>query len=186
MQNGGHKHYYDPIKTDMLIVGAGAAGLRAAIELAREGVYVLVLGKRRHGDARTVWASGSINGSPGNLDSDDRWQIHAADTIGEGHIVNDPRIVETLAPEAPERILELRDWVCSFSLTDDGSPNQRYFGAHHREDCPEGADAWRKNFPCAKDERGDMHLWTEPIAQVPAAIQRALEEDYGFDYHYLE
>jgi succinate dehydrogenase / fumarate reductase, flavoprotein subunit len=129
MRNNGHKHDYNPIETDVLIVGAGAAGLRAAIELAREGVDVLVLGKRRHGDAHTVWAAGGINASLGNLDPDDRWEIHAADTIGEGHFVNDPRAVEILAREAPERILELRDWGCPFSLTEDGSLNQRYFGA---------------------------------------------------------
>ncbi len=132
MTNDGHTRYEDLadfVKTDVLIVGAGAAGLRAAIELARDGVDVLVLGKRRHGDAHTVWAAGGINASLGNLDPDDRWEIHAADTIGEGHFVNDPRAVEILAREAPERILELRDWGCPFSLTEDGELNQRYFGA---------------------------------------------------------
>ena len=129
MRNGGHKHDSNLVETDVLIVGAGAAGLRAAIELAREGADVLVLGKRRHGDAHTVWAAGGINASLGNLDPDDRWEIHAADTIGEGHFVNDPRAVEILAREAPERILELRDWGCPFSLTEDGELNQRYFGA---------------------------------------------------------
>ena len=129
MQNGGHKDDIDLIEMGVLIVGAGAAGLRAAIELAREGVEVLVLGKRRHGDAHTVWAAGGINASLGNLDPDDRWEIHAADTIGEGHFINDPRAVEILAREAPERILELRDWGCPFSLTDEGELNQRYFGA---------------------------------------------------------
>jgi succinate dehydrogenase / fumarate reductase flavoprotein subunit len=129
MRNGGHEYDSNLTETDVLIVGAGAAGLRAAIELAREGVGVLVLGKRRHGDAHTVWAAGGINASLGNLDPDDRWEIHAADTIGEGHFVNDPRAVEILAREAPERILELRDWGCPFSLTKDGELNQRYFGA---------------------------------------------------------
>ena len=129
MQNGGHRDDINLIETGVLIVGAGAAGLRAAIELARDGVDVLVLGKRRHGDAHTVWAAGGINASLGNLDPDDRWEIHAADTIGEGHFVNDPRAVEILAREAPERILELRDWGCPFSLTEDGELNQRYFGA---------------------------------------------------------
>jgi succinate dehydrogenase / fumarate reductase flavoprotein subunit len=129
MRNGGHEYDYNPIKTDALIVGAGAAGLRVAIELARAGVDVLVLGKRRHGDAHTVWAAGGINASLGNLDPDDRWEIHAADTIGEGHYVNDPRAVETLAREAPERVLELRDWGCPFFPTEDGELNQRYFGA---------------------------------------------------------
>ena len=67
MQNGGHKNDVDLIETDVLIVGAGAAGLRAAIELARAGVGVLVLGKRRHGDAHTVWAAGGINASLGTI-----------------------------------------------------------------------------------------------------------------------
>ena len=132
MTSDGREYAGDPaelLETDVLIVGAGAAGLRVAIELARAGVDVLVLGKRRHGDAHTVWAAGGINASLGNVDSDDRWQIHAADTIGEGHFVNDPRAVETLAREAPERVLELWDWGCPFSLTEDGSLNQRYFGA---------------------------------------------------------
>jgi succinate dehydrogenase / fumarate reductase flavoprotein subunit len=129
MRNGGHRDDINLIETDVLIVGAGAAGLRVGIELAGDGVDVLVLGKRRHGDAHTVWAAGGINASLGNLDPDDRWEIHAADTIGEGHFVNDPRAVEILAREASERILELRDWGCPFSLTEDGELNQRYFGA---------------------------------------------------------
>jgi succinate dehydrogenase / fumarate reductase flavoprotein subunit len=131
MRNGGQEHgdLADFVETDVLIVGAGAAGLRAAIELARAGVDVLVLGKRRHGDAHTVWAAGGINASLGTLDPDDRWAIHAADTVGEGHFVNDPRAVEILAREAPDRVRELRDWGCPFSLTDDGELNQRYFGA---------------------------------------------------------
>jgi succinate dehydrogenase / fumarate reductase, flavoprotein subunit len=104
--------------------------------LARAGVDVLVLGKHRHGDAHTVWAAGGINASLGNVGPEDRWEIHAADTVGEGYVVNDPRMVETLAREAPERILELRDWVCSFSLTDDGSLNQRHFGVHHAQRRP--------------------------------------------------
>jgi succinate dehydrogenase / fumarate reductase flavoprotein subunit len=132
MTNEDNSSFGDPaelVETDVLIVGAGAAGLRAAIELARAGVDVLVLGKRRHGDAHTVWAAGGINASLGNVDPDDRWDIHAADTVGEGHFVNDPRAVEILAREAPERILELYDWGCPFSLTEDGELNQRYFGA---------------------------------------------------------
>ena len=129
IENEGGGDRAELIKTDVLIVGAGAAGLRAAIGLRRAGVDVLVLGKRRHGDAHTVWAAGGINASLGNLDPHDRWEIHAADTIGEGHFVNDPRAVETLAREAPERVFELWDWGCPFSLTEDGSLNQRYFGA---------------------------------------------------------
>jgi len=59
-------------------------------------------------------------------------------------------------------------------------------GAHHREDFPEESDAWRKNVLCARNDGGGMHLWTEPVARVPERIQKALDEDYSLDYHYLE
>lgn len=59
-------------------------------------------------------------------------------------------------------------------------------GAHHREDFPEESDAWRKNILWAGDEGSDMHLWTEPVPELPEVIQKALDEDYSLDYHYLE
>ena len=120
---------YDLVATGVLIIGAGAAGLRAAIELSQGGVDTLVVGKSRHGDAHTIWAAGGINASLGTRDPEDRWHIHAADTVGEGHYVTDSRAVETLAREAPERIRELWEWGCPFSLTEDGEIDQRYFGA---------------------------------------------------------
>jgi succinate dehydrogenase / fumarate reductase flavoprotein subunit len=127
---------YEKVETGVLIIGAGAAGLRAAIELARAGVETLVLGKRRHGDAHTIWASGGINAALGTRDPEDRWEIHAADTLREGHFVNDPHAVELLARNAPERIRELADWGCKFSRTDEGALDQRYFGAQsYRRTC---------------------------------------------------
>jgi len=119
----------ETLRTDVLIIGAGAAGLRASIELAENGIDCLVLGKRAHGDAHTIWAAGGINASLGSLDPDDRWDIHAADTLKEGHFVNDPEAVETLCRRAPDRIRELAEWGMNFDRTDDGSINQRYFGA---------------------------------------------------------
>jgi succinate dehydrogenase / fumarate reductase flavoprotein subunit len=59
-------------------------------------------------------------------------------------------------------------------------------GAHHREDFPEEADGWQKNILCAGDEGDNMHLWTEPVSEVPAELRKALDEDYSLDYHYLE
>jgi succinate dehydrogenase / fumarate reductase flavoprotein subunit len=59
-------------------------------------------------------------------------------------------------------------------------------GAHHREDFPEEADGWQKNILCAGDEGGNMHLWTEPVSEVPAELRKALDEEYSLDYHYLE
>jgi succinate dehydrogenase / fumarate reductase flavoprotein subunit len=92
-------------------------------------VDCLVLGKRAHGDAHTIWAAGGINASLGSLDPEDRWDIHAADTLKEGHFVNDADAVELLCRRAPERIRELAEWGMPFSRTDDGAINQRYFGA---------------------------------------------------------
>jgi succinate dehydrogenase / fumarate reductase, flavoprotein subunit len=118
-----------PGRTPVLIIGAGAAGLRTAIELASTGIDTLVLGRRAHGDAHTRMAAGGINATLGSLDPEDRWEIHAADTIREGGYLCEPRAVELLAREAPARVLELDAWGCRFDRTDGGAINQRYFGA---------------------------------------------------------
>jgi len=123
---------YEVVETPVLIVGAGAAGLRAAIELVGLGVGCLVLGKRAHGDAHTRMAAGGINASLGTRDPDDRWELHFADTLREGHFVCDPHAVELLCREAPHRVHELRAWGCPFHETPDGSIDQRYFGAQSR------------------------------------------------------
>ncbi|ELZ47552.1 succinate dehydrogenase flavoprotein subunit [Halorubrum californiense DSM 19288] len=114
----------------VLVVGAGAAGARTAIELAERGVDdVLVLGKRGHGDAHTTWARGGINGALGTHDPEDSPAIHAADTLNEGHHVNDPAKVETVTEQMPERLRELDEWGMEYSRTDDGAIDQRFFGA---------------------------------------------------------
>lgn len=120
---------YETVSTPVLVVGAGAAGARAAIALAAEGVEPLVIGKRDHGDAHTTWAAGGINASLGSLDPEDDWTIHASDTLDEGHYINDPDAVELTAREMPDRIRELEEWGMSFDRTEDGQINQRYFGA---------------------------------------------------------
>ncbi len=119
----------DVVSTDVVVIGAGGAGLRTSIELAKHDIDCLVLGKRAHGDAHTIWAAGGINASLGSLDPEDRWEIHAADTLDEGHFVNDPMAVEMLCKRAPDRIRELAEWGMAFDRTDDGKINQRYFGA---------------------------------------------------------
>jgi succinate dehydrogenase / fumarate reductase flavoprotein subunit len=114
----------------VLVVGAGAAGARTAIELAERGVEdVLVLGKRGHGDAHTTWARGGINGALGTHDPEDSPAIHAADTLNEGHFVNDPAKVETVTEQMPERLRELDEWGMAYSRTEDGEIDQRFFGA---------------------------------------------------------
>ncbi len=123
---------YGRIDVGVLVIGAGAAGARTAIELVDNGVSVddvLVLGKRNHGDAHTTWARGGINGALGTHDAEDSWAIHAADTLNEGHHINDPAKVETVARQLPDRLRELDEWGMAFSRTEDGEIDQRYFGA---------------------------------------------------------
>ncbi|WP_255169602.1 L-aspartate oxidase [Natrononativus amylolyticus] len=127
---------YEVVTTPALVIGAGAAGARVAISLAEAGLEPLVIGKRDHGDAHTTWAAGGVNAALGSLDPEDDWTIHAADTLTEGHHLNDPEAVELVAEHMPDRIRELDAWGTPFDRTDDGRINQRYFGAQsYRRTC---------------------------------------------------
>ena len=112
------------------MIGTGAAGLRAAIELADRGVQVLCVGKRRRDDAHTVLASGGINAALATMDPEDSWEQHAADTLRESYWLADPRAVELLCRGAPEAIEDLVRYGAQFAREDDGRLTQRYFGAH--------------------------------------------------------
>jgi len=114
----------------VLVIGTGAAGLRAAIELAEFGVQVLCVGKRRRDDAHTVLASGGINAALGTMDPEDSWEQHAADTLRESYWLADPRAVELLCRGAPDAIEDLVRYGAQFAREDDGRLTQRYFGAH--------------------------------------------------------
>ena len=114
----------------VLVIGMGAAGLRAAIELAERGVQVLCVGKRRRDDAHTVLASGGINAALGTMDPEDSWEQHAADTLRESYWLADPRAVELLCRGAPDAIEDLVRYGAQFAHEDDGRLTQRYFGAH--------------------------------------------------------
>jgi succinate dehydrogenase / fumarate reductase, flavoprotein subunit len=122
--------------TDVLVIGTGGAGLRAALELHDQGHRVLVLGKRPKADAHTVLAAGGINAALGTLDPQDSWAIHAADTLKEGRYLGDPRAIELLCREAPRAIAELEQLGVPFAREADGRLSQRYFGAHrYRRTC---------------------------------------------------
>ncbi len=124
---------------NVLVIGTGAAGLRAAIAAKSAGVDVMVIGKRSRLDAHTVLAAGGINAALGTVDPGDSWQQHFADTIREGYNLSDPRAVEIMAREAPAAIEELAAWGCPFARTSDGKLDQRYFGAHtYRRTCYAG------------------------------------------------
>jgi succinate dehydrogenase / fumarate reductase flavoprotein subunit len=122
--------------TNVLVIGTGAGGLRAAIELAERGVDVLCVGKRRRDDAHTVLASGGINAALGTTDPADSWQQHAADTLREGYWLSDPRMVELLCQRSPEAISDLVEYGANFAREPDGRLTQRFFGAHsYRRTC---------------------------------------------------
>src|SRR5262245_44925768 len=124
---------------NVLVIGTGAAGLRAAIAAHEAGCQVIVLGKRLRKDAHTVLAAGGINAALGSVDPQDSWEQHFADTVREGHFLGHPRFVELLAREAPRAVLELAAWGCPFARTPDGRLDQRYFGAHtYRRTCYAG------------------------------------------------
>jgi succinate dehydrogenase / fumarate reductase flavoprotein subunit len=124
---------------NVLVIGTGAAGLRAAIAADQAGCEVVVVGKRRRDDAHTVLAAGGINAALGTVDPQDSWQQHFADTLREGYFLADPRVVELMATEAPAAVRELADWGAPFARTADGRLDQRFFGAHRwRRTCYAG------------------------------------------------
>jgi succinate dehydrogenase / fumarate reductase flavoprotein subunit len=115
---------------DVLIVGAGGAGLRAAIEAANAGVTVGLICKSLLGKAHTVMAEGGMAAAMGHNDDRDNWQVHFADTMRGGQYVNNWRMAEIHAREAPDRVRELEAWGAVFDRTPDGRINQRNFGGH--------------------------------------------------------
>ena len=115
---------------DVLIVGTGSAGLRAAIEAHDAGAHVLIISKSRKGDPHTVLARGGINAALGTMDPEDNWMVHASDTLREGEFIADYEKVEVLCKNAPDTIMELVNWGATFHREKDGRLTQRFFGAH--------------------------------------------------------
>ncbi len=115
---------------DVLIIGAGGAGLRAAIEAANAGVSVGLICKSLLGKAHTVMAEGGMAAAMANNDDRDSWKVHFADTMRGGQYVNNWRMAEIHAKEAPDRVRELEGWGAVFDRTPDGRINQRNFGGH--------------------------------------------------------
>jgi succinate dehydrogenase/fumarate reductase flavoprotein subunit len=115
---------------DVLIIGGGSAGLRAAIEAHDAGADVLIISKSRKGDPHTVLARGGINAALGTMDPADNWMIHAADTLREGEFLADYERVEVLCKNAPDAVNELVNWGARFHREKDGRLTQRFFGAH--------------------------------------------------------
>ncbi|MET8469688.1 fumarate reductase/succinate dehydrogenase flavoprotein subunit [Streptomyces sp. NPDC006422] len=115
---------------DVVVVGAGGAGLRAAIEARERGARTAVICKSLFGKAHTVMAEGGIAASMGNVNSGDSWQVHFRDTMRGGKFLNQWRMAELHAREAPDRVWELETWGALFDRTGDGRISQRNFGGH--------------------------------------------------------
>src|SRR2546421_10512142 len=121
---------YTTHEHDVLIVGAGGAGLRAALEGSAAGVSVGLVCKSLLGKAHTVMAEGGIAAALANVDGRDNWKVHFADTMRGGQYVNNWRMAQIHAQEAPERVRELEAWGALFDRTTDGNILQRAFGGH--------------------------------------------------------
>ncbi|WP_455352670.1 fumarate reductase/succinate dehydrogenase flavoprotein subunit [Streptomyces sp. SYSU K217416] len=115
---------------DVVVVGAGGAGLRAAIEAREQGARTAVICKSLFGKAHTVMAEGGIAASMGNVNEGDNWQVHFRDTMRGGKFLNQWRMAELHAQEAPDRVWELETWGALFDRTPDGKISQRNFGGH--------------------------------------------------------
>lgn len=121
---------YDTIDYDVLVIGAGGAGLRAAIEASAHGVTVGLICKSLLGKAHTVMAEGGVAAALSNVDERDNWKVHFTDTMRGGQYLNNWRMAELHAKEAPDRVRELEAWGALFDRTKDGKILQRNFGGH--------------------------------------------------------
>jgi succinate dehydrogenase / fumarate reductase flavoprotein subunit len=134
MQTDGHTNgtpeRYETREHDVLIIGAGGAGLRAAVAAAEHGLSVGILTKSLLGKAHTVMAEGGIAAAVGNVDPDDSWRQHFMDTMKSGKFLNNWRMAEIHAKESPDRVYELEQWGALFNRTPQGKISQRAFGGH--------------------------------------------------------
>jgi succinate dehydrogenase / fumarate reductase flavoprotein subunit len=115
---------------DVVVIGAGGAGLRAAIEAREQGMRTAIISKSLFGKAHTVMAEGGAAASMGNVNPKDNWQVHFKDTLRGGKFLNNPRMAELHAKESPDRVWELETYGALFDRTPDGKISQRNFGGH--------------------------------------------------------
>ena len=121
---------YETHEYDVIVTGAGGAGLRAAIEASAQGVRTALVCKSLLGKAHTVMAEGGIAAAMGNVYPEDNWQVHFRDTMRGGKLLNNWRMAQIHAQEAPDRVLELEEWGALFDRTKEGLILQRDFGGH--------------------------------------------------------
>jgi succinate dehydrogenase / fumarate reductase flavoprotein subunit len=129
-RTNGARYSHEVVEHDILVIGAGGAGLRAAIAATQRGLSVGVATKSLLGKAHTVMAEGGMAASVGNVDPEDGWQTHFMDTMKSGKFLNNWRMAEIFAKEAPDRVYELEQWGALFNRTEEGKISQRSFGGH--------------------------------------------------------
>jgi len=129
-RSNGTGESYEVREHDVLIIGAGGAGLRAAIAAAEKDLSVGIVSKSLLGKAHTVMAEGGIAAAVGNVDPDDSWRQHFIDTLKSGKFLNNWQMAEIFTREAPERVIELEQWGALFNRTPQGRISQRPFGGH--------------------------------------------------------
>src|ERR1700709_2241104 len=133
-------HGFEDHSYDVVVIGAGGAGLRAAIAAHDAGAKVAIVCKSLLGKAHTVMAEGGIAAAMGNRWPEDNWEVHFRDTMRGGKMLNNWRMAQLHAQEAPERVMELEDWGALFDRTDDGLISQRDFGGHRYAPPPHVGD----------------------------------------------
>src|SRR5256886_12562371 len=154
---------FETHEVDVLVIGAGGAGLRAAIAAADAGAKTGLVCKSLLGKAHTVMAEGGIAAALGNVYPEDNWRVHFRDTMRGGKLINNWRMAQIHAQEAPERVLELEEWGALFDRTADGRILQRDFGGHryarlaHVGDRP-GSEMIRTLHPYAVHHRTDSFM----------------------------
>ena len=121
---------FDRYRFDVVVIGAGGAGLRAAVEARQAGLRVAIICKSLFGKAHTVMAEGGAAAAMGNVNENDGWKVHFRDTMRGGKFLNNWRMAELHAKESPDRIWELETWGALFDRTKDGRISQRNFGGH--------------------------------------------------------
>src|ERR1700745_1205796 len=151
---------------DVVVIGAGGSGLRAAIEARARGLKTAIISKSLFGKAHTVMAEGGAAAAMGNVNPKDNWQVHFRDTMRGGKFLNNPRMAELHAKEAPDRVYELEAWGALFDRTPDGKISQRNFGGHEYPRLAHVGD------------RTGLEM-IRPLQQKVVALQQADAAEYG-------
>ncbi len=167
---------FDTREYDVVVIGAGGAGLRAAIESSALGAKTALVCKSLLGKAHTVMAEGGVAAALGNVDPEDNWKTHFVDTFKAGKFLNHWRMVEIFCKEAPERIYELERWGALFDRTEDGKILQRPFGGHtYRRLCHVGDRTGLEMIRILQDQ--GIHRGIDVFMET--TITRLLKDDSG-------